>query len=220
MINLSVDARDLTRSQQFLGSFSGQLPFASSVALSRTARDVQLALKAQTTQTFDAPTAFTKNAFRYTKATKRDLVADVFNAKDRPYIATQSFGGARRWKNYEGFIRGLSGNTLPDRQIVPTRLAINAAGNPRRSLFSELKEGLSTTDRGGFFVGTPKGEGRGPGVYRRSRGRLFPYFLVTEDQPSYQPRFPFERLGNQTVGRVYRTHLAAALDQAVATARR
>lgn len=223
MISLTADISGLSKAQRFVGAYKNQLPFAASVALNQTARQVQQAYKAETSRSFVKPVAFTRNAFRYDKSTKRDLVATVYPAKDRPYISTQIFGGQRRWKDYEGLIRGLAasqGNHLPTGKLIPTSLAQNAAGNPKRRLFGELQSKLSTTDRGGYFIGTPRGSGREPGVYRRSRGRLFPYFLVSSSEPKYDKRFPFEKLGNDTVRRVYSTELSRALDRALASSRR
>ena len=118
MIRLDLDTSGLTAAQGFFARFHDQLPFASSLALNQTARQVQLAFRDQTAISFTSPTPFTRSAFRYTKSTKANLIAEVFPSPDRPYIATQAFGGQRRWKDYEGFIRGLaasSGASLPDR---------------------------------------------------------------------------------------------------------
>ena len=223
MINITTDLSGLTKAQRFLGAYKNQLPFASSVALNQTARDVQLAYKTQTKQSFIKPVAFTTSAFRYDKSSKTNLLATVYPAKDRPYLSTQIFGGQRRWKDYEGLIRGLaasSGTPLPtNRKLIPTAIAQNAAGNPKRRLFGELQSRLSTTDRGGYMIGTPRGGNRAPGVYRRSRGKLVPYFIISDTEPRYDKRFPFEKLGNDTVRRVYTTHLSLALDRALASAR-
>lgn len=222
MINVTIDARQLERARVFAATISNQLPFATAGALSATARDVQLALKTQTTQSFTDPVAFTKNAFRYDKATKASQVATVYSLPDRPYISTQTFGGQRRWKAYEGFIRGLaqsSGQPLPAGKLIPTSLARNAAGNPKRNLFGLLESKTSTTDRGGFFIGTPRGGNRPPGVYRRSRERLFPYFVVSDSEPRYEARFPFEKVGNMTAAKTFPSHLSKFLERAMATAR-
>jgi hypothetical protein len=224
MLNISTDLSGLTKAQRFIGAYKNQLPFAASVALNNTARQVQQAYKAETSRSFLKPVAFTRNAFRYDKSNKRDLVATVYPSKDRPYLSTQISGGQRRWKDYEGLIRGLaasSGNPLPtNRKLIPTAIAQNAAGNPKRRLFGELQSRLSPTDRGGYMIGTPRGGNRQPGVYRRSRARLVPYFLVTDREPTYDRRFPFERLGNDTVRRIYPTELSRALDRALASSRR
>jgi hypothetical protein len=224
MINITTDLSGLTKAQRFIGAYKSQLPFAASVALNQTARQVQQAYKAQTSQSFFKPVAFTRNAFRYDKSNKSNLVATVYPSKDRSYLNTQILGGQRRWKDYEGLIRGLaasSGNPLPgNRKLYPTAIAQNAAGNPKRRLFGELQSRLSTTDRGGYMIGIPRGGNRAPGVYRRSRGRLVPYFLVSDQEPNYDRLFPFERLGNDTVRRVYPTELSRALDRALASSRR
>ena len=223
MIKITTDLSGLTKAQRFIGAYKNQLPFAAKNALNQTAYQVQQVMRQHTTQAFDQPVPFTKKGFLYTKASKTDLTAEVFTAKDRPYLNTQIFGGQRLWKTYEGLIRGLAretGNPLPsNRKIVPTAIAKNKSGNPKRRLFGEIQSRLSTSDRGGFMIGTPRGGGRMPGVYRRSRGRLVPYFLAVPNEPTYRPRFPFEKLGNDTVRRIYPTELSKALDRAIASSR-
>lgn len=221
MIKINLSTNGLSGMARFAAAAANQLPFATSLALNQTARDTQLALRDATTTAFVNPVAFTRNAFRYSKSTKAHLVAEVYPSPDRPYFDPETFGGPRRWKDYEGFIRGLSrrqGQGLPSGKLVPTRAAINAAGNPKRNLFGELEARLSTTDRGGFMIGTPRGGDRTPGVYRRSRGKLIPFFLVI-DEPLYRPRFPMERVGQQTIARVFPSHLQKAVDRALASAR-
>ena len=223
MINTTVTTKGLDSMQAFLAQASNQLPFATSLALNQTARDVQLALKAQVNQSFTNPTAFTRNAFVYTKSTKANLLVEITRQPSRHYLDTQTFGGQRRWKNYEGFIRGLAkgANTpLPSGKLVPTSTALNAAGNPKRSLFGLIQSNLSTKDRGGFFIGKPRHSDAPAGVYRRSRLRLHAFFTVADSEPTYEPRFPFERIGNQAVARSFPSHLSKAVDRAMSSARR
>ena len=221
MIRVSVSTTGLDALTRFAASLADQLPFATSLALNQTARDTQLALRDATSASFANPVAFTRNAFRYSKSSKAHLVAEVYPSPDRPYFDPQVFGGPRRWKDYEGFIRGLAsgrGQGLPPGKLVPTRAAMNAAGNPKRSLFGEIESRLSTTDHGGFMIGRPRGGDRTPGVYRRSRGRLVPFFLVI-DEPQYRPLFPMDRVGQQTIARVFPSHLQKAVDRALASTR-
>lgn len=217
MINIKVDSSGINKAQLFVGRISNQLPFATSVALNQTARDLQQAYKAETTRSFLNPVAYTRNAFRYTKSSKTDLEATVFPDKSRRYFPTEIFGGTRRTKPYEGFIRGLSDGKLKGK-IVPTRIVLNAAGNPKKSIFSLISSKLDTKDQGGFFIGTPTGGNRPPGVYRRSKGMLHAYFVAI-DEPKYKPLFPMERLGNRIAGQTFTTHLSKALDRALASAR-
>lgn len=222
MITTTVTTQGLDRMQAFLAQASNQLPFATSLALNQTARDVQLALKAQVNQSFINPTAFTRNAFVYTKSTKAHLLVEITRQPNRHYLDIQTFGGQRRWKAYEGLLRGLAkeGSTpLPDGKLVPTPTALNAAGNPKRSLFALIQSNLSTKDRGGFFIGKPRHSDAPPGVYRRSRERLHSYFVVADSEPAYERRFPFKHVGEQAVAKSFPTHLSKAIDRAMKSAR-
>ena len=215
MINITIDDREINKARLWVAQINNQLPFATSVALNNTAFEVRKAMSAQTMQSFNGPTAFTKNAFRYNKSSKTSLVAQVYAEPNRRYFPTQIKGGSRLPKPYEGFLAGIGAGQLAGR-LVPTRHVLNKAGNPRKNVFGQIQQKLSTTDQGGFFIGTPRGGGRAPGVYRRSRGQLFAYF-VEASQPSYEPRFPMERVGNQTVARVFPSQLNRALENAIRT---
>lgn len=218
-LTLTINAKELDKAKLFLATISNQLPFATSIALNQTARDIQQALKAETTSSFVNPVAYTRNAFRYTKSTKTNLTAEVFADPSRKYFPTEIFGGQRRTKAYEGFLRGLANGALPQGKLLPTRHVLNAAGNPKKAVFSQIASKLSTIDQGGFFIGTPRGTGRPAGVYRRSRGQLYAYFVHASSEPRYQPRFPMERVGNDVASRVFTTHLSRAIDRALASAR-
>jgi len=222
VITTTVNTKGLDAMRTFCAQASNQLPFAASLALNQTARDVQLALKAQVSESFTSPTPFTRNAFIYTKSTKANLTAQVTRRPDRHYLDIQTFGGTRRWKAYEGLLRGLAkgqGTPLPSGKLLPTSTALNAAGNPKRSLFPLIQSKLSSNDPGGFFIGKPRHSDAPPGVYRRSRGRLHAYFTVADSEPAYRPRFPFERVGNQAVARNFPSHLARAVERAMKSAR-
>ena len=94
------------------------------------------------------------------------------------------------------------------------------AGNVSLATLRSISKGLSTTNkRGGFFVGTPKGGNRPPGIYRRSREQLFPYFIAASAAPRYTGRFPIQDIGEKIVQRNFNDMLSAALDKAMATAR-
>lgn len=222
MINTTVTTKGLDDLKAFTAQIANQMPFSASLALNNTARDVQLALKAQVSRSFVSPTSFTTSAFVYTKSTKANLTVEITRRNDRHYLDVQTFGGQRKWKSYEGLLRGLandSGTALPSGKLVPMPVAVNKAGNPNRSLFSTIQSGLSTTDRGGFFIGKPRNSSLPAGVYRRSREQLHAYFVVADSEPAYEPRFPFERVGNDAVARHFPAHFSQAIDRALKTAR-
>jgi hypothetical protein len=219
MADLQIDIQsDLPRAMLWLGTMRGQMPFAISQALNKAGFDVRKALAEQTTRSFDQPTAFTQRAFFVQRGNKADPTVLVGAQANRPYFGPQIRGGQRYPKGFEGYLRGLSGGRVKGK-LVPTALALDGKGNPRKALFGQIARGLSTTNRGGFFIGKPKGGGRPAGVYRRSRGQLFPYFIEVSSEPRYQPRFPMEQVGRDTVNRVAGGYLRGSLERALATAR-
>ena len=219
MIRLSIDDAGIDKAKLFVATIKNQLPYATSVAINNVAFNMRKDLGQQTTKSFVNPTKYTQSAFRYTKSTKANVEATVFADPSRRFFPTQIQGGDRRAKPYEGFLRGLTQGGIPSGgRLVPTSLVLNAAGNPKKNIFATIANKLSTTDQGGVFVGTPKGGGRLPGVYRRSRGKLFAYF-VHVDSTQYQARFPMERVGMDTAKRLFPSELNKALDRALNSAR-
>ena len=219
VVRLSIDDAGINKAKLFIATIQNQLPYATSVALNNVAFNVRKDLGQQTTKSFVNPTSFTQKAFRYTKSTKVTLEAQVFANPTRRFFPTQIQGGDRRAKPYEGFLRGLGNGGIPSGgRLLPTSLVLNAAGNPKKNIFGTIASKLSTTDRGGVFIGTPKGGGRGPGVYRRSSGQLYPYFIHV-GSTRYQPRFPMERVGMETARRLFPSELNKALDRALSSAK-
>ena len=218
-IRLSIDDKGIDKAKLFVATIKNQLPYATSQAINNVAFNMRKDLGQQTTKSFVNPTKYTQSAFRYTRSTKANLEAQVFADPTRRYFPTQIQGGDRRGKLYEGFLRGLGNGAIPSGgRLVPTSLVINAAGNPKKNIFATIANKLSTTDQGGVFIGTPKGSGRLPGVYRRSRGKLFAYF-VHVDSTRYEARFPMERVGMDTAKRLFPSELNKALDRALNSAR-
>ena len=219
VIRVSIDDAGIDKAKLFVATIKNQLPYATSVALNNVAFNVRKDLGQQTTKSFVNPTRYTQSAFRYTRSTKANLEAQVFADPTRRYFPTQIQGGDRRGKLYEGFLRGLGNGAIPSGgRLVPTSLVINAAGNPKKNIFATIANKLSTSDQGGVFIGTPKGSGRLPGVYRRSRGKLFAYF-VHVDSTRYEARFPMERVGMDTAKKLFPSELNKALDRALNSAR-
>jgi hypothetical protein len=217
-IQISIDHAGVDKLLLVTAGLRNQLPFATSVALNNTAYAVMQAER-DATSVFNTPTAYTRNAFRYTRSNKDTLTATVYPDPSRRYFPTEIFGGDRRWKPYEGFLRGLSKGALPDGQLVPTSAVIDGAGNPKRSIFKLIESNLATTGKGSIFIGTPRGGSRAPGVYQRgAKGKLVPLFLV-ERRPHYRPLFPMESTAQKTIAAVWPTELNKALQKALDSAR-
>jgi hypothetical protein len=216
-LQVSIDS-DIPQALLWIGTIRGQMPFAISQALNKTGFDVRKALNQGTTRHFDNPTRFTQTAFIVQRGNKADPTVLVGAQANRDYFGPQIRGGTRRTKEFEGFLRGISNGQLT-RKLVPTTRVVDPRGNPRRRVFSQIQQGLSTTKPTGFFIGKPKGGSRPLGVYKRDRGRLVPYFLQVGTEPRYQPRFPMQQIGQDTISRVAGQYLRSSLERAIASAR-
>lgn len=223
---LSLDlTTDLAKAQGWTAALRKQLPFAISKALNDTAFDARTSLSGSTKQYFDRPTTFTQKGFGVEKSSKRNLEVIVGAERKRArYLRTQISGGARSQKGFERLFLSQVADTgrIPSSaQFIPTSLVkLNASGNVSLATLKRIKQGLSTTNaRGGFFVGTPRGGDRPPGIYRRSREQLFPYFLAIDRAAQYSARFPIVTVVGKVYERRYGQHFRTALERAIATAR-
>jgi hypothetical protein len=228
-ITLEIDQQGLVDATRWSATVAKQLPFATSVALNDVAFKARQSLNGATRQYFQGPVKFTQTAFLVDKAKKTTLTAYVF-ANNEPgrnrarYLRYGIQGGPRVAKGFERYFAGADndGTLSPGTALVPTALVKTTdAGNVSLATLRSISKGLSTTNkRGGFFVGTPRGAGnRPPGIYRRSREQLFPYFIAASAAPRYTGRFPIQDIGEKIVARNFNDLLSAALDKAIATAR-
>jgi hypothetical protein len=205
-----------------------QMAFASSVALNETAFQARQSLNKSTVQFFNAPVKFTQSAFLVEKSNKRNLIATVYAqdaaGKDRArYLRFGTTGGTRPQKGFERFFSGAipsDGTIPPGSYFMPTStVKTNRHGNVSQATLRRITKGINGDPRGGFFMGTPRGGNRPPGIYRRSRSRLTPYFIATQDKPDYTARFPISTITQKVVQRSYSGNFQTALAKALATAR-
>ena len=226
-LSLTID-QDLSKATAWTKAVQKQLPFATSMALNNSAFDARQAINAGTKGAFHVPVKFTQSAFLVQKAKKRDLVAYVYaqdaKGKDRArYLRFGINGGTRPQKGLERYFENAVPNdgTIPaGAYFMPTGLVkVNASGNVTQATLRRITKGLGGDKRGGFFIGTPRGGSRPPGIYRRSREQLFPYFIATTDRPDYRGRFNIEQIGGKVIGRRFNQHFQTALSKALATAR-
>jgi hypothetical protein len=230
MATLTLDIRsELPKAIRWTDQMTKQLPFAVSQALNATAFDTRTALNGATRQYFDKPNRFTQSAFLVQKTNKRELEAIVYanaqQGRDRArYLRYGIQGGERRQKGFEKkFLAEIVGTrTIPaTAQLVPTSLVkLDGSGNVSLSTIKRIQKGLSGKARGGFFVGQPRNNPNlPPGIYRRSREQLFPYFIATANPGTYKQLLPMAEIGQKTAQRRFGVYLRSSLEKAVAGAR-
>ena len=228
-VELSID-QDLKRFERFTNNTRKQLPFATKNAINDTAFKVRDNLRKGTKGAFNVPTNFTQNkgAFLVNKAKKTALISNIF-ANDKEgrnrarYLRYGAKGGVRPPKGFELYFGGLKDDgTIPSNSYFqPTSLVKkDRHGNVTRATLKRITKGLSGNARGGFFIGTPAhNQGKPPGIYRRSRLQLFPYFIATTTKPNYNSIFDIQGIGDRTVKRNINQIFSTQMSRAIATAK-
>lgn len=240
-VSATTNAADLER--RLNNAFARQVPFATALALTRTAQKIREAEKAEMQSAFDRPTPFTLNAFQVVPANKETLAAEV-RYKDTPlwtrkhFLEVQEAGGLRGQKGMEkrlmfglpvpfpvwGIVpvfRGRFGGAQADRYG-------NWATSERNRVLSQLQvQGdafANSTPRSlrrqsnRYFV--PK-HGLPPGIYKRGPNSDIPILIarIIDGPPRYTPRFDFYGTASRTFAAVYDAEFEVAIQRALDTAR-
>lgn len=241
MITLNVRDNAAALSRHLSATAREQLPFATALALTRTAKALERALQIELAQVFDNPTPFVARGTFSTLANKRELTATV-GMRDRTrdgragpalYVKESFSGGARDMKPFERALKKLG--ALPEgyKAVPGADLKIDRYGNPDRKTLTEIIGALSSgfsvhSGRGkraarvGYFVVMPGAAGRAahfkqPGIFRRvQRGteRAVQSMLVFQTAATYRKRLDLPALARAIVARDFDRQFKAALAQA------
>ena len=235
MIEVRVDTRDMTR---WLNDVQKkQIPYATALALTRTAKLVEKDLRQEMSTTFDNPSPYTLKGTFSTSAKKTDLQA-VIGLKDKgmrvppAVLLKEHFGGGLRGhKPMEAAMQAIG--ALPSGWLAMpgAGMPLDGYGNPKRAIVREILGSLKTRTqqykgRGkrmaliGYFVVPVGNDGHlQPGVYWRSSARAIKPMFVFVQQASYRKVLDLPRIANKVIGESFNKQFNAALEHALATAR-
>ena len=108
MIQISVKSDLEATVSQWARVAGDQMPYATAVALTRTAKAAKEEIERQLPSLIDRPTPYTMKGFRLYPATKRKLLAEVDfrvamgrGTQARDYLAPLVYGGERKLKAFE-----------------------------------------------------------------------------------------------------------------------
>lgn len=216
-----------------------QLPYATALALTRTAKRLEQSLQLELSGKLESPSPYTLRSTFSTSATKLKLSAEVGIKDKRPAGGTapamllkEHFSGGERGNKPMEKAMAAIGALRSGWRVVPgAGMPLDAYGNPRRTTVREILGALRSKmqvykGRGkrmalvGYFV-VPVGAAShlDPGIYWRSNARAIrPMFLFVQ-AAGYRKRFDMPRLANTVVAREFEPQFKAALAQALATAR-
>ena len=226
MITIKLTGADAVKAH--LLGLSKQVSVAAAQAITQTAAKIKEATPAELDRTLDRPTPFTKRGLFVKRATPANLTAVVgFMRIQAEYMRWQIEGGTRN--------PGAAGLKLP------LALKTDAFGNIPRGLIAQLiavarkekKLGkvrarrIGITAKTGLFYGDPTSVGGNKfprGIYKEiaiggGRTKLQPLIIFPNKPAHYKPRFDFQRLGETVAGREFDALFAAALKNALTTAR-
>lgn len=221
---------------RFINSLGKQARFATAVALTRTAQDVQRAVPAELDRDLDRPTDFTKRG-TFVLAARKDRLESVvgFRQIQARYMQYQIEGGT-----YQPRAGGIK---------LPGNIQLNAFGNIPRGTIARLKAaakdgslGAAVTKRLNIqgnrrkgaapiqlFYGQPTGRGweKAPvGIWRRvppstpgGKGKLIPVIVFENTPARYRRRFDFIGLAERIVATRFNAHFQNELRKAMASAR-
>lgn len=168
--------------------------------MTRTARGAMNEEKRDMDQVIDNPTRFTRNALRFTPATKAKLSASI-EVKDLPgrsqhYLTPLARGGGRRHKGFERWLIGAGIMRSNEYAIPASGIRLNAAGNVTKGQLNRILSELPR--KGGKFFVAKEGGHLPRGIYRRrTKTKIIPVFIF-ETVPNYSRDYPFrERIASR-----------------------
>jgi hypothetical protein len=244
LLKISVSL-DISKALARLNAAREQVPFATALALTKTAQAVQGDLVDAMKKVFKSPTPFTMNSLYVKSAKKSDLTAYVWvKDRQRRYLLTEIEGGPRSVKGFESLL--IRSGVMPSGwYAVPASGApLDQYGNVSGALIGKLlsqlqsardslqNESLAKKQRrnrrnnqiGSFFaVQVGQTSHLRPGIYMRqsmtARGGLVPIFMFVSRAPSYRARFDFYGVGAAMARQRFPLEFDRAITVALRTAR-
>lgn len=243
-ISTTQDVEQLSRALRVLGS--RQLPFALAMAATRTAQSVHRAERSAMPIKINRPTQTTLHSLYLTPATKAKPEARVWFKDswgsgvpaDR-YMQPMVRGGDRRHKRFERALIS-QGLMRPDQYAIPRKDVLDSHGNVRGGQIMRILSGLGAAEtRAGYMANATKSRrsrrkgnnrffvakiGGAEGIWERKASAFGSgvklWFLFVDQPPTYDVRYPFFEIAEETVRETYAANFSDAIDHALKTARR
>ena len=213
-----------------------QLKFVGMVALNRTAANLAMFRMPNLAQeVFDNPTPYILRGFKYRKAEKDNLTAEVFvddyvGPSPAKSLAAEVFGGQRKLKRFELALQ-YKGILPAGQYAVPGKDAQrDSYGNMSGSQIVQILSTLQAFAETGYtanktarsesrkrnpmqlFVITAKGN-LTPGIYQRMANHTIKQLIKFVKQPVYEKRFPFFTEGSRLAEEIFQREYSNCFNQ-------
>lgn len=196
IVSVRVETERFRRTLDDLGR--QQLPFATSLAINKTARTAAYDITRQMPAIFDRPTPFTLHAIGVTSSTKHNLRAEIFVKRlQAKYLLPEETGATRSERPGEPI-------------LTPVDAKTNAYGNLPRGMIRRL---LNNPQK--YFLGTVKGV---YGLWQRGPMHSIRLLVAFRRRATWKPRFAFRERVAASVNLTFATNLREGLARAIATA--
>ena len=193
---------DIKAAEKALGALKKQIPFAASVGINNTLKDIRKVEQAAIARELDKPTRSTVRGIRYKGSTKRNLVGAVFIIPHiDKYLRYQIHGGKRKPRSRV--------------EALPAQIKLNRYGNIPGRRQGKLRK---LAARKNTFSATIGGVA---GLWQRagSKGRRLKLLVAYEQHTQYKPKFRFYHHAEKTVVRRWPRNFNRAISRALKTAR-
>lgn len=219
MINIQIDTKQIER---MIGVVDPkQIQFATAKSLTKTAQEVQQAVRADMPQRFTIRRQWVVKGIRIVPATKTNLTATVYS-KD-PFMERQEAGGLKFGSPGGG---DFSSASLPQtggrrarpamgRVAVPTNKVLRSKSEIIRK--SDLPQGLGAK---GFVIGKPGDTQYLARRFAKGKRAGLQLLYVLKRSTKVKPRLGLREIGERVVQNRFGEIFSEALEQAIATARK
>lgn len=218
-----------------------QIPFATSVALNKTARLAQADIKAEMQRVLDRPKPYTLGGTFVQNSNKQNLTA-IVGLKDKAsrgraaatYLAPLVAGMPRRQTGWERALQGMGAIPSGMRAVPGQAAKLDAYGNMNRAQVTEIMGSLRSRMRSfkgkgkrahasGYFVAMPgTSKSLQPGIYlriERAGESVIKPVVVFVNSTKYRHTLKLHDTVSRSVSRNYQREFDSALALALASAR-
>lgn len=240
-VDVRVNVREVLRELERVKR--DQIPYATALALTRTALEVKAQEVREMKRVFDRPTSFTLNSVYVRGANKKTLTAYVglkyLDRLDESYLDPQIIGGPRRLKRFEVLLQA-RGILRKGYYAVPASGArLDRFGNVSRGQIQQILSALGAqfdryanrsdsaasrrNARNAQYFVPPPWSHLALGIYQRfgfARGSAIkPVFIFVQQPPTYRARLDFDGIGDRTAQKEFPQQFEVAMSEAMATAK-